>query len=76
MQELDLNSTNLEQMTAWSLCGSPKMLNRGCLGLCSLSLDLLHLYLDCLTGTWWEKMCLEMVGLDDPGWGGTQGKIS
>ena len=39
---------------------------------CSLLLDI-FLYLDYLIGLQWESMCLVLLGLDVPGWGGTQG---
>lgn len=29
--------------------------------------------LDCLVGPQWERMCLVLVGIDVPGWGGTRG---
>ena len=32
----------------------------------------LALYLDCLAGPQWERMCLDLLGLDALKWGGTQ----
>jgi hypothetical protein len=32
-------------------------------------------YLNCLVGLQWERMCLVLLGLDVPGWGGTQGGL-
>ena len=29
---------------------------------------------DCLVGPQWERMCLVLVGIDVPVWGGTQGE--
>lgn len=39
----------------------------GCLSLCSLSLDPPFPYLFCLVGPQWERMCLDLLGLDAQG---------
>jgi hypothetical protein len=57
----------------WCSCGSPNKWSRGCLGLCSLPLDALTPYLDCLFGPQRERMCLDLPELDAPVWGGIQG---
>lgn len=44
---------------------------RGCLSFYSLPLDPLSHYLDCQVGPQWERMCLDLLGLNTPGWDGT-----
>jgi hypothetical protein len=49
--------------------------SRGGGGFCLCSLPLIPSpYLDCLVGPQWERVCLVLLGLDVPGWGGTQRK--
>ena len=56
------------------VCGFPNKWNWGCLGLCFLLLDRLPHYLDCQVEPQWERMYLDLLGLDAPVWGDTQGR--
>ena len=76
MQELDLGPLHIcNKCVALTLCGFPNKQSRGYLGLCYLSLDPLSLYLDYLVGAQWKRICLVLLRLDVPGWGGTQGGL-
>ena len=51
IQELDLDPIHIySKYVAWCSCGSLNKQNGGCLGLCSLPLDPLPPYLDCVVG--------------------------
>lgn len=70
MQDLDLDHLHIcNKCAIWCSYGYPNTWIRDCLGLCSLSLDALTPYLDCLFGPQWERMCIDLLGLDAPLWG-------
>jgi hypothetical protein len=66
----------LENMCVLGLCGSPNKQSRDSLSLFSLPLDPLSPYLDRPIGPQWDRMYLDLLGLDVQDWIGIQGGTS